>query len=166
MQIRFSLVLIFLSHFLLTNGQGFSDKIEPFVSLNEPVFALTNISIIDGTGKAAQENMSVVIREGMIEDVGPSSGMVIPPDALIIDAKGKTVIPGFVMLHEHIFYTKDFEEEFNIVNMTNTFPRMYLAGGVTTMRTGGSITPHTDLNIAKLIREGKMIGPKMDVTGP
>jgi imidazolonepropionase-like amidohydrolase len=59
-----------------------------------------------------------------------------------------------------------FENWFSVGQMTFTFPRLYLAGGVTTMRTGGSIQPQTDLNIKKWINEGKMTGPKMHVTGP
>jgi imidazolonepropionase-like amidohydrolase len=55
---------------------------------------------------------------------------------------------------------------FNIAEMPWSFPRLYLAGGATTIRTGGSIEPQTDLNIKRLIGEGKMLGPDMDVTAP
>ena len=164
--IRTFIFSIFVSCHFILSAQGFSDKIEPFLSLNEPVYALKGVTLFDGTGLAAQYHVTVVVREGIVENVGLQNQIIIPEDAFIIEGNNKTLIPGFVMLHEHIFYTKAFEDEFNIVNMTNTFPRMYLAGGVTTMRTAGSVSPHTDLNIEKLIREGKMIGPKMDVTGP
>jgi len=84
----------------------------------------------------------------------------------LIDGTGKTAIPGLVMLHEHLYYAKSFEDWFSVDQMTFTFPRLYLAGGVTTMRTGGSIQPQTDLNVKRWIDEGKMTGPKMDVTSP
>jgi len=45
-------------------------------------------------------------------------------------------------------------------------PRLYLAAGITTMRTAGSLEPYTDLNIKRAIDKGDMPGPKMDVTGP
>jgi imidazolonepropionase-like amidohydrolase len=102
----------------------------------------------------------------VIIDVGKSHEVRVPPGANVIDCTGKTVLPGFVMLHEHLFYTKIFEEKFNVTNVELTFPRMYLAGGVTTMRTAGSVMPYTDLNVKRLIEEGKMTGPTMDVTGP
>ena len=70
------------------------------------------------------------------------------------------------MLHEHMLYTKPFENWFSVGQMTFTFPRLYLTGGVTSMRTGGCIQPQTDLNVKKWINEGKMIGPKMHVTSP
>jgi imidazolonepropionase-like amidohydrolase len=47
-----------------------------------------------------------------------------------------------------------------------SFPRLYLAGGVTTIRTAGSVEPYTDLELKRAIDEGKMAGPKMNVTGP
>src|SRR5258708_33823939 len=51
-------------------------------------------------------------------------------------------------------------------NMVTSFPRLYLALGVTTIRTTGSVAPYTDLEIKQLIDAGKMIGPKMHVTAP
>ncbi len=70
------------------------------------------------------------------------------------------------MLHEHIFYPKPYDGVFSVAQMTFTFPRLYLAGGVTTIRTAGSIEPQTDINIKKWIEEGRMLGPKMNLTGP
>lgn len=146
------------------NAQNFSENSKRFVAYQQESFAITNIILIDGKGTAPQTGVTILVKGGKIIDVGVR--ISVPQGTPVIDGKGKTLIPGFVMLHEHIFYTKMFESEFNVVNMTNTFPRMYLAGGVTTMRTAGSVSPNTDLNINRLIRDGKMIGPKMDVTGP
>ncbi|MGB4847158.1 MAG: amidohydrolase family protein [Saprospiraceae bacterium] len=163
---RFAVLLLLLTNAKLVLSQNFSDHVKPFITLREPIFAITNVSLVDGTGAAPKDSMTVIVKNGMISFVGPSAKISITKETYLINGTGKTLIPGFVMLHEHMFYTKPFESEFNIVNMTNTFPRMYLAGGVTTIRTGGSVSPFTDLNIKKLIKEGKMIGPKMDITGP
>jgi len=51
-------------------------------------------------------------------------------------------------------------------NMGISFPRLYLALGVTTIRTTGSVVPFTDLEIKRLIDSGKMLGPKMHITAP
>jgi hypothetical protein len=51
-------------------------------------------------------------------------------------------------------------------NMGSSFPRLYLALGVTTIRTTGSVAPDSDLEIKKLIDSGRMIGPKMHITAP
>ena len=51
-------------------------------------------------------------------------------------------------------------------DMGSSFPRLYLALGVTTIRTTGSVAPYTDLEIKRLIDAGRMIGPKMYITAP
>lgn len=163
---KFIVLLLLLTNATWLRSQNFSDRVKTFIAVKEQVFAITNVSVVDGTGAAPKDSMTVIVKNGMISYVGPSTRISVSKETYTIDGTGKTLIPGFVMLHEHMFYTKPFEDEFNIVNMTNTFPRMYLAGGATTIRTGGSVSPYTDLNINKLIKEGKMIGPKMDVTGP
>ncbi len=81
----------------------------------------------------------------------------------MLDLTGKSVLPGYVMVHEHLFYPAG-RGTYN--ELSFSFPRMYLAGGVTTMRTGGSMEPYTDLNIRKAIDEGRMPGPTIDATGP
>jgi enamidase len=50
--------------------------------------------------------------------------------------------------------------------MSYSFPRLYLAGGTTTMRTAGSMMPYADINVRDAIAKGTVIGPDMDVTGP
>jgi imidazolonepropionase-like amidohydrolase len=163
-KIVFILGLCFVNIFI-SSGQ-LSDNVKAFVKYNEPAFAITHVTLIDGTGHDPQDNMTVVVTNGVITHVSPDDQVSVVKGVFMIDGSGMTLIPGFVMLHEHIFYTKIFEGDFNIVNMTNTFPRMYLAGGVTTMRTGGCVSPYDDLNIKKLINDGKMLGPSMDVTAP
>lgn len=147
-------------------AQQFSKAVQPYVSVEDKIVALTHAKVIDGTGSAIKNDQTLIFREGIITAMGPSSTTSIPQDAKEIDCTGKTIIPGLVMLHEHIFYPKPYDGVFSVAQMTFTFPRLYLAGGVTTMRTAGSIEPQTDLNIKKAIIEGKMLGPKMDVTGP
>ncbi len=150
----------------ITFAQQFSRAVQPYVSEQGKFVALTHAKLIDGTGSAIKNDQTLIFKDGIITAIGPSSTTRIPEGAKEIDCTEKTIIPGLVMLHEHIFYPKPYDGVFSVAQMTFTFPRLYLAGGVTTMRTAGSIEPQTDLNIKKAIIEGKMLGPKMDVTGP
>jgi len=147
-------------------GQPFSPDVQKFILHQEPSIAITDVLLIDGTGNAPTDNMTVIMQGDKITAVGKSGTIDIPEGATIISGKGKTLIPGLVMMHEHLFYTKLFDNFFDVTQMSYSFSRLYLAGGVTTMRTAGSIEPQTDLNIKKFINEGKLTGPKMDVTGP
>jgi imidazolonepropionase-like amidohydrolase len=134
-----------------------------FVSVDAPVVAFTHARVIDGTGAAAAADQTVVIRDGKIAAAGPSASVAVPAGAHTIDLTGKTLIPGLVMLHEHMFYPAG-NAVYN--ELAYSFPRLYLAGGVTTMRTGGNMSGYTDFNVKRAIDAGQMPGPKMDATGP
>lgn len=163
------LLLFIISSFLTigyANAQEFTKQVKAFIAIDTSIVAITNVTVIDGTGSEPMQNQTLIINNDRIQSIGPTKSIKAPEGALIINGTGKTIIPGLVMLHEHLFYSKPFENWFSVGQMTFTFPRLYLAGGVTTMRTGGSIQPQTDLNVKKWINEGKMTGPKMNITGP
>ena len=140
-----------------------SELVRSFVSIDAPVIALTHATLIDGTGAPAERDQTVVLQGNRITAVGPSGSTGIPADAAVLDLTGKTVIPGFVMLHEHLFYPGGAG---NYNTMGFSFPRLYLAGGVTTMRTGGSVNPYQDINIKLAVARGEALGPTIDATGP
>ena len=163
-KIIFSVLLLF--YFQLSYSQEFSKAVRPYVSVQDTIVALTHAKTIDGTGGQIKNDQTIIFKNGIISAIGNSGDIKVPQGAKVIDCTGKTIIPGLVMLHEHIFYPKPFDGIFSVSQMTFTFPRLYLAGGVTTIRTAGSIEPQTDLNIRKWIEEGRMLGPKMDLTSP
>ena len=136
---------------------------EDFTLFNEPLVALTHVEVIDGTGAAARADQTILIRNGRIAAIGPAAGIKVPADAKVRDLGGHSVIPGFVMMHEHMFYPEGLG---NYTEMARTFPRLYLAGGATTVRTAGSIAPFADINMREEIRKGNIPGPDMHVTGP
>ncbi len=98
----------------------------------------------------------------MAQTLSPEVRAFVKVDAPVV-ALGYSVIPGLVGMHDHMFYPMG-----NVVfgEMAFSFPRLYLAGGVTTIRTTGSLEPYTDLEIKKKIDAGGMPGPKIHVTGP
>jgi imidazolonepropionase-like amidohydrolase len=138
---------------------------QQYIRVEAPVIALTNVRVIDGTGVAPAENQTVLISGGKIASVGPSAGTTIPSGARTLDLTGYTVLPGLVGMHDHLFFPMGGSPPI-YSTMGISFPRLYLALGVTTIRTTGSVAPYTDLEIKRSIEAGKMIGPKMDVTAP
>ena len=141
-----------------------SEETRSFVSVDAATVALTHVRVIDGTGAPALADQTVVVSAGRILSVGSSASAKIPEGAKVLDMTGRTVIPGLVMMHEHLFYPTGRLALFN--EMGWSFPRLYLGAGVTSMRTAGSVEPYTDLNIKKLIDAGRIPGPKVHVTGP
>src|SRR5579872_3898551 len=136
---------------------------DPFVAYQAPVLALTGATLIDGTGTDPRRGMTLLIKDGRIAALGPDGSVALPAGTQQVPLAGKTVLPGYVMLHEHLFYPTG---ALTYANMPYSFPRLYLAGGVTTMRTGGSINPYADLAIKQWIASGRAVGPDMFITGP
>ncbi len=152
-----------------------SDSAE-FISIDAPVFVLNHVRVIDGTGAPAKEDQAVVIANGKIQAIGAASSVKIPPDAKQLDRTGYTVIPGIVGMHNHLYYTDSYslqlaggkieEPGLFIAEIPFTAPRLYLAAGVTTMRTTGSLEPYTDLKVKNRIDANQMPGPSIDATAP
>src|SRR6266849_2085453 len=143
-------------------GQTLSTDVRQFVKVEAPVIVLTHVRVIDGTGAAAREDQTVIIAKGRIDSVGDAT-LSIPAGTKVMDLHGDSVIPGLVGMHDHMFYPMG-----NVIfgEMGFSFPRLYLAAGVTTILTGGSLEPYTDLEMKKAIDSGQMPGPHMHVTGP
>jgi imidazolonepropionase-like amidohydrolase len=136
-----------------------------FITVNAPVVALQHVRVIDGTGAAQRDDQTVIIDHGKIAAVGPFASTTAPAGAQAMDLTGSTVIPGLVGMHEHLFYPSgDGISTYN--EQAFSFPRLYLASGVTTARTGGSLEPYTDISVKKAIDGGRMPGPKIWITGP
>jgi len=148
-------------------------ELQRFVQVDAPIVALTHVRVIDGSGAPARANQTILIEHGKITALGPD-GLPIPAGAKRLDLSGHTVFPGLVGMHDHLFYIArpnldaqlHSEPPLIVPEMAFSAPRLYLANGVTTLRTTGSVEPYTDLNLKRLIDVGKLPGPHMDVTGP
>jgi len=140
-----------------------SANVRKYVSIDTPTVVLTHARVIDGTGAPPRENQTVVIRDGRIAALGDAASVQAPAGAQIIDLTGKSVIPGLVMMHEHLYYPTGGG---TYANLSESFTRLYLAGGVTSMRTAGNSNGYGEINIANEIRRGEKPGPWIDATAP
>jgi imidazolonepropionase-like amidohydrolase len=147
--------------------------VQPFVHVPAGQIAITHLRIIDGTGAAPIEDATLLIDGAKIGAVLPA-GSAVPAGYRSLDGTGETAMPGLVGMHNHLYYLQrpnldaagHFEQPIIIPQMTFSAPRLYLANGVTTMRTTGSIEPYTDLSLKREIDAGHLVGPHLDVTGP
>jgi len=137
--------------------------LRPFVRTAAPVIALTNVRVIDGTGAPARTGQTIIISQGRISAVGDAGATPAPAGAEVLDLAGRTVMPGYVMVHEHMYYPAG-----NGMYPWHgwSFPRLYLAGGATTIRTGGNMHGYSDINLKRQIDAGVLPGPDIDVTAP
>ena len=134
---------------------------------------IRNGQLVDGTGAPAVPDAAVVIRDGRIAYAGPANGAPrVAPDALRIDARGGTIMPGLVEAHFHPTY-------FNVVNLEDLdtkYPVEYvtllaatnatlaLECGYTAARSGGSLF-NIDFWLKKAIDEDLLRGPRLASSG-
>ncbi len=137
----------------------FGPQVTQFVGVDAPVVAITNVRVIDGLGNAPVDGQTVIITDGKITSVGSGAA---PAGAKVIDGSGKTLMPGMVGLHDHSYYTTSGR----VVQSNYSAPLLYLASGVTTVRTTGANNPYAEINLKKTIESGMFPGPRLFITGP
>lgn len=160
-----TVILLMLSFTVGALAQGNASERQQLVRVEAPLVALLHVRVIDGTGSVPQDDQTIVISDGKIKSVGPSAAASVPAGAKMLDLTGYTVLPGLVGMHDHLFFPQGGSPPI-YSDMGISFPRLYLALGVTTIRTTGSVAPFTDLEIKRLIDSGRMFGPKIFVTAP
>jgi len=140
-----------------------SENVRKYVAFDTTVVALTHVLVLDGTGGAPATDQTILIRDGRIAELGPAGQVTIPDGVRTMDLSGRTVIPGLVGMHDHLFYTA---AGGRAVQMTYTGPRLYLASGVTTIRTAGSRNTYAEINLRDAISQGLVPGPRIHLTAP
>mgnify|MGYP003327149559 CR=1 FL=1 len=134
--------VLIASVFITLPGGTLAQDLSQFTAVQGPVIALTNVKVIDGTGGPPSVGQTIIIRGDRIETTGPSSGTRIPAGAEILDLTGHTVIPGLIGLHNHSYYTGG---RGRAAQLSFSGSRLYLASGVTTIRTTGARQPDSFL---------------------
>ena len=127
--------------------QGVADRLGP---IQKGTLAIVGGKLIDGTGSAPIDDSAVVIENGRIAAVGPRGTVRIPRGAKIIDARGRSVLPGLWDMHAHF-------------NQAEWGP-VYLAAGVTTVRDCGNEFEF-EVAVRDSIQHGRGLGPRMLLAG-
>jgi len=111
-----------------------------------------NVNVIPMDSERILEGQTVVIEDHRIADIGTSGDIEIPADAHVVDGEGRFLIPGLSDMHMHTFGSEN-----DLL--------VYLANGVTTIRTMGS-DPPAILEWRDQIRAGTRVGPSIWVWWP
>jgi len=151
-----------------------SDGVKPYVKLQSKRIVLAHVRVIDGAGRSPVDDRNVTIEDGKIASIAAGADLVSSPDTAVLDMRGRTVLPGLVGMHDHMYYigrpnldaAAHAEDPLLVPQMTFSAPRLYLANGVTTVRTTGSVEGYADINLRDLIDAGALVGPHIDVTAP
>jgi len=144
-------------------GGGPGGANRPYLKYDAGTIAITHVRVIDGTGAPARTDQTVILKGATIAAMGPFASTPVPDGATTIDGTGKSLMPGIVMLHEHLYYPTG---PGVYGQLGASFIRLYLAGGVTTMRTGGNENGYMDMALARGTESGDIVGPAIDATAP
>lgn len=108
------------------------------------IIAITNGTLVDVVNNTSVPGTTIIIENGKIKTVGNAASVSVPKNAFVINAKGKTILPGLWDMHAH------FEQA--------EWGPAYLAAGVTTVRDCGNEFGYINA-IQKAIDNGSGIGP-------
>jgi imidazolonepropionase-like amidohydrolase len=155
---------IFGSVFLVLISLSIAIAQETPTALERPL-AFTHVTVIDATGASAKPDMTVIVTGNLITTLGKSSQLTVPPNAHVVDASGKYMIPGLWEMHTHAF-----------IRSKKSFPLyvmyLFIAYGVTGVRDMGSPGlpddfgdyPYLqDVEWRQAINEGAIIGPHLNL---
>jgi len=142
-------ILLLAPCFLLV-GQELIDNRQ-----REIVFKSVNVIPMDK--ERVIENQTVVVKNGKIIAMGDAAKVKISKGALVIDAKGKYLTPGWAEIHAHVPPIDDIEPMKEVLIL-------YLANGITTIR--GMLGHQKHLELRAKINSGEILGPHFYTTGP
>ena len=145
--------------------EALTPQVRKYVSSSAPSVLLEHVRVIDGTGSPPQPDRNVAIAGGKIVSISPGVDAEGPN---VLHLRGQTVIPGIVGMHDHLYALLPGDGDRPTLPMQVSFTgsRLYLAAGVTTIRTAGSRNPYAELQLARDIEAGAAPGPHLEVTGP
>ena len=143
----------------LGNSEGIDIGLELQTDIPGGTVAFTNAHIITMNGDEVIDNGTIVVTENRIAEIGPAGEVEVPRDAYVMDAGGKTIMPGFVDVHAHI---GNFRYGLSPNQQWEYFAN--LAYGVTTAHDPSSNTGMI-FSQAEMVRAGNMIGPRIFSTG-
>ena len=132
---------------------------------------LTNIALIDGTGRAPVERAEIVIREGKIVYTGTASewSYAAGEETIRLDLHGQFVLPGLIDCHVHLSGSGEADSQFHAENgamamkiLSNA--QKNLAAGITTVRDLGGWN-ELEFVVRDWIRRGEFAGPRMCLAG-
>lgn len=126
---------------------------------------IINANIFDGKDGKLLKGMSVLVEGNKIAQIAKS--IPAPKGATVIDAKGRTMTPGFIAMHEHIMLQASALDIFAsdaryLAYVAAKMANLYLTHGFTTIRDAGGNT----FSLKKAIDRGIVVGPRIYPSGP
>jgi imidazolonepropionase-like amidohydrolase len=144
---------------VISFGKPYIRQISRELPEASPLVAFENVNLIPMDRERVVENQTVIVQDGVIQEIGNSDRVSIPDGAMVIDGKGKYLMPGLVDMHVHIQYENDL--------------LLLAANGVTSVRNMWGNTGKMlrlgmpdQLELRRQIQTGELFGPTIYTAGP
>ncbi len=145
---------VFVLALILINRCVFAQEL---VSNRQRDIVFRGVNVVPMDQERVLTNQTVVVRNGRITALGPERNVKFGKDALVLDAKGKYLLPGWAEMHAHVPPIDDLEPMKEVL-------MLYLANGITTIR--GMLGHPKHLELRSQINSGAVLGPHFYTTGP
>jgi imidazolonepropionase-like amidohydrolase len=135
--------------------------------------ALAHVTVLDGRGGPPLPDATVLVRDGRIEAVGPSSRTPVPRGARVLDLPGHVVTPGFVDMHYHVTtgamrYRRDAAGALDSTYdraLAERLLHVALSRGITTIRDPGASPVDAAIALRDDVARGRVLGPRVFTAG-
>lgn len=130
--------------------------------------AYVGVHVIDGRGKGILENMTIVVKDGMITGLGKKDDLVVSDQTEVLEADGKWVMPGLIDMHAHVTVLP-IDSDMVVIEKYDTAASFealetMLAFGITTLRNPAAPTAD-GIEIRDLVKDGSHLGPEIFTAG-
>lgn len=119
--------------------------------------AFVDVNVVPMDRERVIPNQTVIVRNGMIAQIGPTARVQVPANATRVNATGKYLMPGLAEMHGHITGPNAAYSPENVLFL-------YIAGGATTVR--GMQGQPAHLELRKRVDSGELIGPRLYLSSP
>ena len=129
--------------------------INPIQKKPQPIVAFVNVNVVPMDTERVIANQTVIVKDGVISEIGPAAKVKIPASALRVDGRGKYLMPGLADMHIHLSATRE-----DILALL----QLFVANGVTTVLNLRGTPDHLELRAA--VEKGQVFGPTIYTAGP
>lgn len=150
-------VLTAFSLLSCTGQQSVDNRVKEPVDNRVKEIVFSNVNIIPMDKNEVLSNQDVIVKDGIIRNIGPASKLDYAKDAVVIDAKGKYLLPGLAEMHAHVPPVD------NLAPMQEVL-MLFALNGVTTIR--GMLGHPRHLELRSKIQSGEIMGPRFITSGP